>query len=149
MDIANIRKEVAQASAGVGVDLLQVAPAEPTARVPYARKLDYIGFVGSAAVGDCVVELFVNQQSKGKYGISSTGKGIDKQKDLIPLNIYVPANGLIEAKMVTAAVTNPVVIQLEFDKPSGSGTGYSGRRRSYRRTGGRSTRRSAGSSGQY
>lgn len=128
--IANIRTaSIPAATAVVGYDLLT---GERDARVPFARKLDTIALVGSAAAGDTIIELFVQGQSVGKYSNSSTGVSIDRTKDMIPLNIYVGANELIEAKVIDAASTNPVVLQLEFDKPEYNKT-Y---RRSYRRSGG-------------
>lgn len=131
MDIANIRKVVAVADAVVGVDMLQVSPAEPNVRTPYARKMDGIAITGSAAVGDFIIDLFVNGTKKGTYSNTSTGLGMDKSKDLIPLNLFVPANALIEARIIDAANTNPVVIQLEFDKPDVAGRTF---RRSARRS---------------
>lgn len=137
--IANIRTDqIAAATAVVGYDLLT---GQRDARTPYARKLDGLAYVGSANVGDTVVEIFVQGQSVGKYANSSTGVGVDKQKDVMPLNIRVPANALIEAKVTDAASTNAVVLQLEFDTPEYS-TGYrkTFRRKSY--TGGGTARRS-------
>ena len=132
LDIANIRKEIAAASALVGVDLLQVSPSHPDARTPFARKMDSIACVGSAAAGDFIFDLFINGRRVGTYANSATGVGIDKSRDLIALDLFVPANALIECKVVDAANTNPVLIQLEFSKPDRVG-GF--RRRTYRRYG--------------
>lgn len=140
--IANIRTaNIPAATAVVGYDLLT---GERDARVPFGRKLDTLIYTGSAVLGDSRIEIFVQGQSVGKYANTSLGLVATDKKDMIPLDLDVPANSLLEAKVITAATTNPVVLQLEFSKPD-----YSGRRTSFRRKSGGARRTGARTGGGF
>lgn len=141
----NLRVEVAQATAVVGYDLLTGLR---DARTPEPRQLVGLGFVGSAVIGDCIGELYINRVLTGTYACSTAAvKGMDTNKDILQLDSYVPANAQIEFKLVKAAVTNPVVLQLEFAKAGYGGRSGGFRRRSRRTSparGGGFARRAAG-----
>lgn len=144
-DIANIRTaQIAAATAVVGYDLLT---AQPDARVPYPRIMDGVALVGSAAAGDTVIELRINGRRVGTYSNTATGVGVDKERDLMPLDLYVGANQLIEAVVTDAASTNAVVLQLEFHKAARKSFG--GSRRTNRRSGNRRTNYRFNTSGMY
>jgi len=131
-DCANIRTaQIAAATAAVGYDLLTGVA---DARVPYARIMDGIALVGSAAAGDTVVDIFINGTRKGTYSNTATGVAVDKERDLMPLDLFVGANALIEAKVTDAAATNPVVLQLEFHTPTKKAFRPYARRSTYTRS---------------
>jgi len=134
--LENTRVSVAAATAIVGYDLLQGVR---DARTPEARVLAGIGLVGSAAAGDAIIEIYVNRQLVGTYSNTSTGSTIDRQKDLLAMDTFVPGNAQIEAKVIDAPGTNPLVLHLEYSAPKSSGRRFTGRRRSY----GGGTRRAA------
>jgi len=135
--MANIRVEVAAATAVLGYDLLQ---GDLNNRVPTGRKLAGLMFTGSTAAGDCVIELMVGNKVIGKFANTSTGLVADRTKDYRQINEYVPANQLVQAFCRDAANTNPVVLEIEFTASS-SGTGTFRRRTGGRRTGGYAGRR--------
>lgn len=128
--MSNISKETAAASATVGTDLIST---ERLNKTGFNRKINGIGLVGSAAVGDTEVQLFVGGVDQGKYRNTSTGLAVKADTDLKKLNLFVPANAQIEAKVTDAPATNPIVFNLEFTDYS---TGNGGGRRTYRRSGG-------------
>jgi len=145
--ISNIRTaQIAAATAVVGYDLLTNVR---DARANYSRVLDGLVLVGSAAAGDTEIELFIGGKSVGKYINTSTGVAYDRQKDLIPMDIFIPANSPMEARVTDAASTNAVVLQLEFHA---AGKGYSGGRnfrRTYRSSSGRRQTTRSPRSGMY
>ena len=71
----NIRVEVAAATAVVGYDLIQN---HVNNRVPSARVIDGIALVGSAAAGDTVIELMVNNKSEGMFSNTATGTAVTR-----------------------------------------------------------------------
>jgi len=134
-DVANIRTgQIAAATAVVGYDLMTGIPEQ---RTPYARIIDGFALVGSAAAGDTVVDLIINGTKKGSYANTSTGVAIDQNKDLMGMDLFVPANSLIQVVVTDAASTNAVVCQIEMHAPKKTfKKSYTGYRRSsagYRR----------------
>jgi len=122
----NIRVEVAAATAVLNYDLLKD---HRDNRVPYARKIDGISLVGSAAAGDTKVEIRIEGKTMLEVVNSATGVAVDRKRDVQPLNIFVPANNKIEAIVTDAPLTNPIALTLELDKPE-----YSGSRRFFRKS---------------
>lgn len=146
--MANIRVSVAAATAVVGYDLVQ---SDINNRQPMGRRLTNLALTGSAAAGDCIVELMINGRAIGRFANTSTGLVADRTKDFRAVNAYVRANELIQVFVRDAADTNPIVLEMEFTESSGTGRRSYGRR-SY--TGGRRTTSGAyrgrrSSSGMY
>jgi len=146
--LANIRVEVAAATAAVGYDMIST---DFNARVPEGRRLKGLMLTGSTAAGDCIIEVMVGNKSIGKFSNTSTGLVGDRTKDYREIGEYVPANQLVQAFVRDAANTNPVVLEMEFQH-STTRTGYPRRSGGYRSTTRRPGRMSAArrpSSGMY
>lgn len=119
--MGNISVNIAVATAVAGYDLLTN---EPEARQAYARVIKWIGVVGSAALGDILPELIVGGTKQGKFnnttaGVSASNAGaclIDR--DLKAVDIFVPANAQVQMVMNTAATTNAVKVEIQFERPA-------------------------------
>jgi len=131
----NLYASVAFGTAVVGYDLLVNVPEN---RVSFARTISAIACTGGTAAGDCGFELWVDGQKKGTYFNTAAGAAADKQRDLKDADTYVPANALIQCKVIDAAPANTMTVSMEFKKPSSGGTW---KRKTYRRSSSRSTRR--------
>lgn len=106
-----IRVSVAAATAVTDYDLMQD---ERQQVVSYDRVLTGLMLTGSAAAGDTVIRLFVEDVMIGEYANTSTGEGtIDA--DLQPLeNIAVPGGSKIHAIVVDPPSTNPIILKLFY-----------------------------------
>jgi hypothetical protein len=100
---------VAAATAVAGYDILQ---GTKWRRENYARKLVGVGFNGSAVVGDCDGDLFLNGVKVGEFKNLSLGWGT--KDHLLPTSVTVPANALLELKMTTAPTTNAINVLAVF-----------------------------------
>lgn len=130
----NLFATVAYGTAVVGYDLLKD---KPEARIGKARKISSLGLTGGGAAGDCAIELWVDNEKVGTYANTGTGDACDMQRDHKPLNTYVKAGALIQAKVIDAAPSGNMHIEIEF---SSVGTGY---RRTFRRRSYTGTRRTS------
>ncbi|MBA7541975.1 hypothetical protein ES705_34291 [subsurface metagenome] len=100
---------VAQAVAVVGYDCF----ANQTWRVAAReRRLTGMALTGSAAAGDCAVDLFVDQFYVGRF--RNTNLGVPQMSlDMIPLKgNLVPPGATISAIVAVAPTTNAINITL-------------------------------------
>lgn len=143
-----IYANVAYGTAAVGYDLLAGKRENKEAR---ARKITSVACVGGGAAGDCGVEIFVGGRSCGVFMNSSTGNAPKTDTDHKTINQYVPANAQIEAKVIDAAPSGTVCIELAVEEAASTGYRRSGYRRSYsgRRSTGRRSYGGGSSSGMY
>lgn len=75
------------------------------------RLLRGIAFTGSAASGDCAIDIFVGQKWVGRKFNSKTGA--PDRDDVVAMIESVPAGAEIIAKVIDAAATNPVFVALD------------------------------------
>lgn len=114
---------VAAATAVLNYDLLM---GEKFAQASYARKLVEFAIVGSAAIGDCGVEIWAGEARKGQFYNSSAGANlIPKDYDRKYPNAFIPANAQVMVKVIDAPASNPVVIELTFSTGRRSTMGLS------------------------
>lgn len=100
---------VAQATAVAGYDLLQ---SQEWRQRPYRRVLKSIAYSGSAAVGDCSVELFIDSRKVGKF--FNTRLAMFNRDDIIQAgNLFIPAGSVLRAIAVTQPTTNQVFLGVE------------------------------------
>jgi len=111
-----IYQSVAAATAVVGHDLL-LSEVHRTSQRPRAlRKIEYLG---SAAVGDTSIDLFIGAQFIARLPNVATGLAF-KNLDMFEVNALVPAGVEMRALVVDAPATNPVAVMLIMeDLPSG------------------------------
>jgi len=100
---------VAAATAVVGYDILQ---GRKWRRENFGRVMTGIGVGGSAAIGDCDAELFINGVNVGEF--KNLVLGWTSKDYILPCQIPIPANALMEMKMTTGATTNPVNVLAIF-----------------------------------
>lgn len=131
--IENLRASVAYGTAVVGYDLLTGVP---EARTGENRVISNVALTGGAAAGDCGIEVWVDSTKVGTYFNTGTSGAADRQRDLIPSDTFVKAGALIQAKVIDAAPSGVMVVQIEFSKPKARV------RRFFKRT--TTTRRSSG-----
>lgn len=102
---------VAAATAIVGYDLLQ---AQVFARSPNDRIITGIGVKGSAAAGDTVVDLYVDETRIGTFSNISTG--VPNNDDLMALeDLFVPAGAQLRCIVTDAPATNPINILISLE----------------------------------
>jgi len=114
--VMNIRKEIAAATAVVNYDLIGD---EINRMAPQARTLEGLALTGSTDAGDCVVEIMVGNKSVGKFENTSTGLAVDMSKDFKKVDEFIPANAQIQAFVRDAANTNPILLYMQFGRPTG------------------------------
>lgn len=81
-------------------------------RVNYPRVLTGVGFCGSTAAFDSSCELFVNGVKMGEF--TNLAAGGPTKDHILKTAIPVPANSLIECKVVVDTTTNAANFILEF-----------------------------------
>lgn len=96
---------VAAATAVVENDLLQNETEFSKKENP--RMITAISLTGSAAAGDCKINLVVGGKIAAKMYNTATGFATGNTS-LIPCAIFVPANSVIQAVVTDAAATNPI-----------------------------------------
>lgn len=111
--MGSLRVSVAAATAVVGYDLLKD---ERQQVVSYDREIWGLMLTGSAAAGDCTVDLYIEDVYVGTYANTSTGEG-QINTDLQPISdLYVPAGSKIHAIVSDAPSTNPIILKLFWDE---------------------------------
>ncbi|MBA7676431.1 hypothetical protein ES703_84672 [subsurface metagenome] len=101
---------VAAATAIVGYDLCQNETWNISSR---RRVIQGIAFVGSAAINDTEIDLFVEDKKIGHFFNTRGGVLAPLQEDAIPLGrIYVPPGSKIAAIVTVAPGTSPVILRL-------------------------------------
>lgn len=107
---------VAAATAIVGYNLIKD---EKWKSATYARKISGISLVGSAAIADTQVELWVGEARKGVFWNTSAGASVSpKKEDTRFPNCLVPANSEVQVKVTDAPATNPIICTIAFN-PTG------------------------------
>lgn len=81
-------------------------------RVNYPRLLTGIGHCGSTAAFDCSVNIFVNGVKMAES--PNLAAGGPTKDHIIPVNIPVPSNALLEVLVVTDSTTNAFNFLFEF-----------------------------------
>lgn len=100
------------ATAVVGYDCFQ---GEKFAQANYNRKLSEIAIVGSAAIADFGVEIWAGEARKGAFYNTTAGASlIPKDYDRKYPNALIPANAQLMCKVIDAALTNAVCIEVTF-----------------------------------
>lgn len=100
---------IAAASAPVGTDLLA---GERFKEQPNPRVLEGVALKGSAAGGDTVVDLLIEETRIAT--LFNTNTGFPNEDDIIGMNVQVPANAEITAIVTDAPATNPINLRLDF-----------------------------------
>ena len=104
----------------------------------YARFITSVAVVGSAAVGDFGVKIYAGTTEKGLFYNTQAGASVvpEKEDEKFP-KAFVGANQEIQCKVIDAALTNPVIIQIKMDTARSRGfrrnTPVVGQRRQYAR----------------
>lgn len=96
---------IAAATAVVGYDLISDADWQ---QQPYARRIAAIAVTGSAAAADTEIEIFIGPVRIGVMKNTNTGYPTDD--DFVGCNELVPAGAKIQAKVVDAPASNPIVV---------------------------------------
>lgn len=95
---------IAAATAVLDYDLVQ---AKRTRQAPNDRALTGLALGGSAAVGDCAVDVFIDTAYVGRF--YNTRTGFPNNDDLLVMdNLYWPAGGILTAVVVDAPATSPM-----------------------------------------
>ena len=101
---------VAAAVALVGADLVV---GERWKEQPNDRVLTGIGMMGSAAAGDTVVDLMVDETRVAQ--LTNQGIGFPNNDDMVEVSVIIPANAELSAVVTDAAATNPINLRLDID----------------------------------
>ena len=100
---------VAAATAVLGYDLLKDAYFN---QLTENRVLRGIAVSGSTAIGDCEIELFIDQVKVGNY--FNTKLLLPNEDDIVKLEaLGVPGGARIHAYVVDAPATNPIYVRIE------------------------------------
>lgn len=95
---------IASAAAAVAVhtDLLD---GNAQARRPWGRMIIAVGFCGSAAIGDALIDLFVEDTKV--MDVANTKLGLfPNNDDMVPCRLPIPAGALLRAVVHTTLTTN-------------------------------------------
>jgi len=101
---------IAAAVALVGADLLL---GERWKEQPNDRVLTGIGCMGSAAGGDTVIDLLVDETRVAQ--ITNQGVGFPNNDDMVEVSVIIPGNAELTAVVTDAAATNPINLRLDLD----------------------------------
>lgn len=101
---------IAAAVAIVGADLFV---GERWKEQPGNRVLMGAAMRGSAAAGDTVVDIMVDETRVASLTNNTTG--FPDNDDVVDLNVIIPANGELSAIVQDAAVTNPINLRVDID----------------------------------
>ena len=103
-----VQRPVAQAV--VGTDIIS----NETWRIASDnRVLSRIGLTGSAAVGDCKVELFAGNLRIGEFFNSALGVP-QSLRDMFAVNVVIPGGMPLVANIADAPETNPIYLAVEI-----------------------------------
>ena len=109
--MGNIRAAVAAVTAIANYDLLE---SHRLQQVSYDRSLTQLKLVGSAAIADTTIDLFIGQDYIGQYGNTKAGASqegnLDDVQSLPDVNVY--AGEQIHAIVVDPPATNAIVLTL-------------------------------------
>ena len=103
--------EINEASAGTALNT-DLASGKRGAIEPVPRVLDGMAVLGSAAVGDAAVDLYLGDTYVGTYRNTSTTIAPDLQKDVQPVGYIIAPNEAIRLLVTDASVTTALRIIL-------------------------------------
>lgn len=107
----NFTVSVPAATAILGADLLT---GERYKRTPQGRTLEGLALTGSAAIGDCEVEIHIDEIRVGSF--FNNALAFPNNDHLLPLeSLFVPGGAELQALVIDAATTNPVNLMLSIE----------------------------------
>ncbi|HIB69268.1 MAG TPA: hypothetical protein EYO33_30340 [Phycisphaerales bacterium] len=77
------------------------------------RVIKSIGVAGSAAALDTIVEVYVGNQSIGRFFNSATG-AVQVDSGMFPMNAPVGPGAKVVARVTDAPASNPINIVVDF-----------------------------------
>ena len=83
---------------------------------PYNRRILAGALIGGAAVGTGKIDLYVGDLRVGTLTVTTAAQGLNKNVDVLPLDINVPAGVMVHGFIVETIATNPVINFLLFDR---------------------------------
>ncbi|KKM00495.1 hypothetical protein LCGC14_1803870 [marine sediment metagenome] len=100
-------------AAAVGVDMwsgnrMQV--------VPYPRRIMAAALIGGDTVGVGKVDIYVGSVYRGTLTVTTASQALDKQKDILPQSIVVPANTMLHVFITEVTATNSTINWFLFDR---------------------------------
>jgi len=101
---------IAAAVAIVGADLFV---GERWKEQPNDRVLTGLALRGSAAAGDTVVDLMVDETRVAQLVNNATG--FPDNDDMVEVSVIIPANAELSAIITDAAATNPINLRVDLD----------------------------------
>ena len=106
-----IKSYEAAATLTLGTDALRNERLNVTSQ---PRVLRAVAVVGSAAINDAEIALYIESFFVGNFRNTSTGVvSVDTSKDLIPVGPHaIPPGSKLSAIIAIAPTTNPLIIQL-------------------------------------
>lgn len=107
-----IRTFEAAATLTLGVDALRNERLNVSSR---RRVLHGVAVVGSTAVNDCEIALYIEDYFVGNFRNTKAGAAvaIASQEDIVPVGPHaIPAGSKLSAIISVAVVGNPLIIQL-------------------------------------
>lgn len=107
-----ITESLAAASATLGTDLLRDSVHRLASE---DRIITGAQFTGSAAAGDCAVEIYVSDVLVATlYGLKTGGPA--SAYEMVPIDAYVPGGAEVRAIVIDEPGTNPVFLVMEIDE---------------------------------
>lgn len=94
------------AGAAVGVDMMSGHRKQV---VPYDRVIKAAALIGGDAVGVGKVDVYVGSVNISSFTVTTAAQAMDKQKDILPTNIIVPANTMMHVYITEVTATNPTI----------------------------------------
>jgi len=102
---------VAAAVAIVGADLFA---GERWKEQPNDRVITGLALLGSAAAGDTVVDIMVDETRVAQ--LTNNDVGFPDNDDMVELGVIVPGNAELSAVVTDAAATNPINLRIDLDE---------------------------------
>lgn len=82
--------------------------------IPYPRKLLAVGYIGSDAVGTGELDIYIGPVFVCHLAVTTVAAALNKQVDVLPVDIIVPANTMIHAYVTEAGATNVTNLWMMF-----------------------------------
>jgi len=114
---------VAAATAVVGYNLANNTVWQ-SARMP--RLLTGFALKGSAAAGDTKVDVLVDTTKVAEK--FNTGTGFPNNDDLVPMNVVIPPNAMLNIYVTDAPATNPINVLVRLVELPMGAPAFRGRR---------------------
>jgi hypothetical protein len=101
---------IAAATAVVGYDLFGNTRWNVSSK---RRTIRAIAIAGSAAINDCIVDVYVEDKYIGQFFNTRAGVVAPLNEDVIPLGrVFVPPGSKISCIVADAPATNPIIVRL-------------------------------------